>query len=285
MGRSSAALAVLAAAASTVVWAPAAAAAACSGTTGVTVVVDFASLGGGAQVGCAPGDPSSGLRALSGAGYGYTFASRQPGLVCRVSGKPASDPCVNPSPATAYWSYWYAVRGGSWVYSSTGAGSRDPAPGTVEGWAFGAGRPPATPPPAAPRPPAPQPPPPAQPAPKPPTRTAAPPAQPAGTAEPTQRPPGQPPISGRPGTPTSTAVSSTSATATSGAPATETATGTTETTGTTSTGPVTAEIEPSAGEAAGEGSGMVSFLVGGGVVAVLAGLAIGAARRRAKADL
>ena len=152
--------------------APAAEAAACSGSTGVTVVVDFGSLGGGVQVGCAGGNPGSGLAALSGAGHGYTFVPRQPGLVCQVDARP--NPC-NGAPTTAYWAYWHASRGGSWSYSTLGAGGYDPAPGTVEGWAFGAGRQPGIAPPAAPAPPRPAPKPTTNPAPRP---TAQPPAAP-----------------------------------------------------------------------------------------------------------
>ncbi|KAB1151695.1 hypothetical protein RM555_14895 [Micromonospora sp. DSM 115977] len=120
-------------------------AAACTGTSGVTVVVDFAALGGGVQVACAPGDPASGLAALQGAGFTVTGTQRW-GLafVCRINGKPtaAADPCVNTPPATAYWSYWHAPSGGAWSYSTSGASSYNPAPGTVEGWSFGAGAPP-----------------------------------------------------------------------------------------------------------------------------------------------
>jgi hypothetical protein len=121
--------------------------AACPGTSGVTVVVDFASWGG-TQTRCASGNPESGFDALSGAGFPYTFVPNQPGLVCTISQVP--DPC-NGAPADAYWSYWHAQPGGSWTYSNQGAGFRDPAPGSVEGWAFGAGGPPSVaPPPAAP---------------------------------------------------------------------------------------------------------------------------------------
>ncbi|ASW55374.1 hypothetical protein [Plantactinospora sp. KBS50] len=121
----------------------AAQAAACTGTSGVTVVVDFAALGGGVQVGCAPGDPATGLAALQSAGFTVTGTARW-GLafVCRINGKPtsATEPCVNTPPATAYWSYWHASgSGAAWSYSSSGASSYNPAPGSVEGWAFGAG--------------------------------------------------------------------------------------------------------------------------------------------------
>jgi hypothetical protein len=149
--------------------APVAEAAACSGTSGVTVVVDFGSLGGGVRTGCAGGDPSNGLAALAAAGHGYTFVPRQPGLVCQIDSRP--NPC-NFAPTTAYWSYWHASRGGSWGYSTVGAGGYNPPAGSVEGWAFGAGRQPGIAPPAAPAPP-PAPKPTTRPAPKPTTQAPA----------------------------------------------------------------------------------------------------------------
>lgn len=140
-----------------------------AGCDGVTVVVDFRGLGGGVQQGCAPGSPATGVAALTAAGFGYTYASRQPGFVCRINSKPGADTdkCVNTSPASAYWSYWHAPAGGSWSYSNQGAATYAPARGTVEGWAFGAGEQPGMAPPAAPapQPPAPQPPQPQVPAP------------------------------------------------------------------------------------------------------------------------
>jgi hypothetical protein len=128
---------------------------ACPSTDGVTVVVDFAGLGGGVHVRCAPGSPASGFDALDRAGIAYDTALRSGGFLCRIAGKPATDPCIDPSPASAHWSYWLAERGGSWCYSSLGAGNRRPPQGTVEGWSFvqGSGaadaRPPAADPPAA----------------------------------------------------------------------------------------------------------------------------------------
>jgi hypothetical protein len=143
-------LTVLAGAALVAVPARPAAAAACSTGPGVTVVVDFASLGGGEPVRCTSTDPATGLAALRDAGFSPTRAAQQPGyFVCRIDGKPASDPCQRTSPASAYWSYWHAKRGGSWTYSDQGAADYDPPAGSVEGWAFGAGKPPSTPPPPA----------------------------------------------------------------------------------------------------------------------------------------
>jgi hypothetical protein len=114
----------------------------CPTASGVTVVVDFQDLGGGAYVRCAPGDPTSGFDALQRAGIDYQTTVRFPGFLCRIAGKPEHDPsgCATTSPATAYWSYWIAPRGGSWCYSNWGAGARNPPEGTVEGWSFSLNR-------------------------------------------------------------------------------------------------------------------------------------------------
>lgn len=121
----------------------------CPAGAGVTVVVQ---RGADAVVGCAAGDPSSGLDALRRAGFTVTPVQSSPGAVCRIDGEPAGDPCVAMPPATAYWSYWHAMPGGTWTFAQTGAASADPAPGTVEGWRFGAGTPPGIAPPRAPGP-------------------------------------------------------------------------------------------------------------------------------------
>lgn len=138
--------------------APPAQAASCEEGGGVTVVVDFAGLGGGVPVRCAAGDPTSGLDALVDAGFTPTRAAQQPGyFVCRIDDKPASDPCQRTSPSDAYWSYWHGTPGGGWSYRNSGPAESDPRPGQVEGWAFGAGAPPSVPPPAASAKPAPPP--------------------------------------------------------------------------------------------------------------------------------
>lgn len=159
--------------------APPALADSCQEGSGVTVVVDFAGLGGGVQTRCAAGDPSSGVEALRSAGFSPTRAAQEPGyFVCRINGKPTDDPCQRASPSSAYWSYWHGRPGGSWSYSGTGPASYNPGPGEVEGWAFGAGNSPSVRPPAA----APKPAPPPTSAP-PPTADAAPaPAEPGATA-------------------------------------------------------------------------------------------------------
>jgi MYXO-CTERM domain-containing protein len=125
-------------------------AAGCQNGGGVTVVVDFASLGGGVQVGCAQGSPASGKAALDGAGFSHDDVVGQPGLICRIDARP--NPC-NGAPTSAYWSYWHAQPGGAWSYSTLGAGGYVPPRGSVEGWAFGAGARPGIAPPRLPAPP------------------------------------------------------------------------------------------------------------------------------------
>ena len=111
---------------------------------GLGLYADFGSLGGGVVTRCAPGDPTSGLAALTGAGFRYAFVPRFPGFVCQINVKP--NPC-NGGPTTAYWAYWHAPRKGAWTYSTVGAGSYNPAPNTVQGWSFGATRKPSITPP------------------------------------------------------------------------------------------------------------------------------------------
>jgi hypothetical protein len=254
--------------------APVAEAAACSGTSGVTVVVDFGSLGGGVQVSCAPGDPASGLAALSGAGYSYSFVPRQPGLVCQLNSKP--DPC-NGAPTTAYWSYWHASRGGSWSYSTTGAGSYNPRAGTVEGWAFGAGGRPGIAPPAPAPAPAPKPPAAPKPTANPTTAAPAPPAGPGSTsrsgtsAAPAPRP-GPTTAKPRPSKtpPGSPATSRSTDPAAAG----------------TSTPPSDPAAPPSpATEPVSSSSGLARSALGAAVVVALAGAGFLVARRRSRPSL
>jgi hypothetical protein len=129
---------------------------------GVTVVVDFAAFGGGVVTRCAPGAPSSGFAALRDAGFTITPVSSNHGFLCRIDGlpEPDADRCQEIPPASAYWAYHLADRGGTWQASTRGAGNRTPPPGSVEGWAFGSGAPPSVPPPPPPAPPTTAPPPP-----------------------------------------------------------------------------------------------------------------------------
>lgn len=117
-----------------------ASAAPCSGPDDVTVVVDFKGLGGGVTAGCAAS--SNAWQMFQRAGYGLTSVQRQPGFVCRVSGKPTDQSCVDTPPATAYWGLFWSKGNGRWTYSSLGAGSlRVPEGGYVAfAWQSGGGR-------------------------------------------------------------------------------------------------------------------------------------------------
>jgi hypothetical protein len=112
---------------------------ACTGTKGVTEVVDFTKLGGKVEVACDHSDPATetGLQALKAAGFGYSFVPKIPGFICRIDKLP--NPC-NGAPVKAYWSYWHAKPHGKWMFANKGAGTYHPAPGSVQGWAFGAGK-------------------------------------------------------------------------------------------------------------------------------------------------
>ena len=124
---------------------------ACEGDTGVTVVVDYQGLTGGAEVRCFTGDPADGVQALRGAGF--TLESPKPfpdTAVCRINGRPAADETVplteNPAytedcskfpPANGYWSYYSSDdKGATWGFSQNGIGGTDPKPGDWEGWSF-----------------------------------------------------------------------------------------------------------------------------------------------------
>ncbi len=113
----------------------------CTDALGVTVVVDFHDLGGGVNVRCAPWSPGmTGFGVLQAAGVQYQTAARFPGFLCKIAGRPVDERCIDTSPATAYWSYWLASRGGQWCYSNWGAGNRQATPGSVEAWSFSSQR-------------------------------------------------------------------------------------------------------------------------------------------------
>ncbi|NLA35913.1 MAG: hypothetical protein GX868_09530 [Actinobacteria bacterium] len=120
---------------------------ACTTGDGVTVVVDFGALADDAQmrervlVGCAHGPQTTGLAALTNAGFAWEGTTRFPSFVCRILAKPASADCYDAAPVNATWAYFTAVPGGKWTYSSVGAaGGATAAPGTVQGWAWSTGK-------------------------------------------------------------------------------------------------------------------------------------------------
>jgi hypothetical protein len=125
IGRLVAATTLVAAAGTVAVEAPAAAAT-CSSASGVSVVVDFHELGGGAPTDCVAGGGGKTAASLfKTAGFPLTYVQGQ-AFVCRVSGKPtqADEPCNRTPPADAYWGLWWSDgKSGSWTYSSLGVAS------------------------------------------------------------------------------------------------------------------------------------------------------------------
>lgn len=113
---------------------------ACDNDQDVTIVVDFGSLGGGVNVRCGAQPISNGFDVFRRANVSYETVSGSD-FVCRIAAKPGpeAEDCANTPPGDAYWSYWYAKRGGEWKYSNVGPASRKPPPGSFEGWTFKTG--------------------------------------------------------------------------------------------------------------------------------------------------
>lgn len=115
-------------------------AAACAAGTGVSVVVEFGSLGGGTTTACVTdGAGDAAWDVVERAGFDLTGTQRFPGFVCRVSGKPADDPCVNTPPDDAYWGLFWSKGDGKWIYSSQGAKALEVPRGGWIGLAFQTG--------------------------------------------------------------------------------------------------------------------------------------------------
>lgn len=85
----------------------------------------------------------SGLELLQRSNIPFIAAySAQGAAVCKIGndGCPADD-CFCQSPPD-YWSYWH-LQNGVWVYAGNGSGSAMLQNGAIDGWAWGAGDPPA----------------------------------------------------------------------------------------------------------------------------------------------
>lgn len=100
--------------------------------SGVWVVVDFGSLGGGTSTECATSH-GTGLDALRSAGFAPVFRDS---FVYQLSGKPSK-----PDITKAYWSYWQATEQddgsySAWTYSTLGASVSQPEQGSAEGWSY-----------------------------------------------------------------------------------------------------------------------------------------------------
>ena len=98
-------------------------------------------FGGGVQVRCAPQPVRIGLRRAHAGGLHLRRARRSsPACSAASTASRPTDPCHGaPPPERVLGATGTRPRGGSWTYSTSGAGSRVPPPGSVEGWAFGDG--------------------------------------------------------------------------------------------------------------------------------------------------
>jgi hypothetical protein len=142
VGRLVAAVA-LTAAAGLAVPLPTASAAACPAGTGVTVVVEFGSVGGGVSTTCVPDGGGDSAASLFEVHHDLTRVTRFPGAVCKVDGRPGSASCTNMPPSNAYWGLYWKEGAGGWKYSSEGVDSLNiPEGGAVRfAWQGGAPEP------------------------------------------------------------------------------------------------------------------------------------------------
>ncbi|NBE83383.1 peptidase [Micromonospora sp. NEAU-HG-1] len=120
----------------------------CTPASGAIVAVDFRPWGGQVLRGCDI-TPTTGFDLLHEAGFTTTGTVHDgPGFICRIGSadfdagtrypKPDQEACELTPPATAYWSYWFAVPGQqAWAYSPLGAMAKVPGPGEVQAWVYG----------------------------------------------------------------------------------------------------------------------------------------------------
>lgn len=120
----------------------------CTTSSGVVLAVDFSHWGGPVYRSCGT-TPTTGYELLNQGGWQTTGTGHDgPAFICRIgySGhqggeqypRPQQEDCVLTPPASAYWSYWHANPGeNTWEYSQLGAMSYKPRPGSVDLWIFG----------------------------------------------------------------------------------------------------------------------------------------------------
>ncbi|WP_205474855.1 hypothetical protein [Nocardioides sp. SYSU D00038] len=112
-------------------------AAACPSGPGVTVVVEPGSLGGGTRVACDGAGAGRAATVFGRVGVSMTRPQQFPGMVCRVDGVPADEPCVQAPPGDRYWGLWWSDgRNGSWVYSSRGVDTLNVPAGGAVAWVW-----------------------------------------------------------------------------------------------------------------------------------------------------
>ena len=99
-------------------------AAACTRGTGVTVVVQGQGLN---STTCVSNPPRTAWEIFE-VHHSLQRVASQPGFVCRIDSRPDIG-CGTTPPSNAYWGLYWAHSGGSWSYSTSGAGSLRPNTG------------------------------------------------------------------------------------------------------------------------------------------------------------
>jgi len=99
-------------------------AAACTRGTGVTVVVQGEGLN---STTCVSNPPRTAWEIFE-VHHALERVATQPGFVCKIDNQPKIS-CGTTPPSSAYWGLYWARSGGSWTYSSSGAGSLRPSTG------------------------------------------------------------------------------------------------------------------------------------------------------------
>lgn len=110
----------------------------CAGRAGIAVVVDATERGGDVEARCVQTDEAMlADDAFSAAGFDLSYASRQPGFVCRIDGAPADDPCTVTAPPDAFWALYAADSNTApWSYATRGVGALQVPVGGVVAFAW-----------------------------------------------------------------------------------------------------------------------------------------------------
>lgn len=100
----------------------------------VGLVVDARSIGSDVRTSCAKvSNGATGVDVLEAGGHALTF--RHDGLLCTIDGLPRSG-CAGVDD-THYWAYFHRAPGATtWVYSSEGPSTYQPADDSTEGWVY-----------------------------------------------------------------------------------------------------------------------------------------------------
>jgi hypothetical protein len=111
--------------------------------SGISLLVDYGEKSGiPTTEACAENFTGNGWELFAAAGQVVEGTTEYPvGFVCRINNFPAptDQPCTStPTSAQGSWAYYYATSqlGNHWMFSATGATSRNPKCGDTDAWVF-----------------------------------------------------------------------------------------------------------------------------------------------------